>query len=53
MNGIDIALPKRHAGAGNGQWEVANFSNSNLEAGFGNYIEIDHGNGMLHPLFTP
>src|SRR5258707_3465048 len=46
-DGIDIALAKgtEVLSAGNGR--VSYFSNSNLEAGFGNYIEIDHGNGVL------
>jgi murein DD-endopeptidase MepM/ murein hydrolase activator NlpD len=46
-DGVDIALPKgtEILAAGNGK--VAYFSSSNLEAGFGNYIEIDHGNGVL------
>src|SRR5579872_1529852 len=46
-DGIDIALTKgtKVLAAGNGQ--ISYFSNSNLEAGFGNYIEIDHGNGIL------
>ncbi len=46
-DGIDIALTKgtEVLSAGNGR--VSYFSSSNLEAGFGNYIEIDHGNGVL------
>ncbi len=46
-DGIDIALTKgtKVLAAGNGR--VSYFSNSDLEAGFGNYVEIDHGNGIL------
>ncbi len=46
-DGIDIALTKgtEVLAAGNGR--VAFFSLSNLEAGYGNYIEIDHGNGIV------
>jgi len=46
-DGIDIALPKGsevHA-AGNGH--VSYFSNNTMAAGFGNYIELDHGNGVF------
>ncbi len=46
-DGIDIALTKgtEVLAAGNGR--VSSFSLSNLEAGYGNYIEIDHGNGIV------
>jgi len=37
-DGIDIALPKGMQVLATGNGKVANFSNSNLEAGFGNYI---------------
>lgn len=46
-DGIDIALPKGTPVLAAGNGRVAYFSSSNLEAGFGNYIEIDHGNGIL------
>jgi murein DD-endopeptidase MepM/ murein hydrolase activator NlpD len=46
-DGIDIALPKGTQVLASGNGKVANFSMSNLEAGFGNYIEIDHGNGIF------
>ncbi len=46
-DGIDIALPKGTEVLASGSGRVSYFSNSNLEAGFGNYIEIDHGHGML------
>ncbi len=46
-DGIDIALSKGSDvfAAGNGR--VSYLSSSNLEAGFGNYIEVDHGNGIV------
>ncbi len=46
-DGIDVALPKgtEVRAAGNGR--VSYFSSSTMAAGFGNYVEIDHGNGML------
>jgi len=46
-DGVDIALTKgtEVLAAGNGR--VSSYSFSNLEAGYGNYIEIDHGNGIL------
>ena len=47
-DGIDIALPKGTdiLAAGNGR--VIAFSNRDmLQAGLGNFIEIDHGNGLV------
>lgn len=46
-DGIDIALTKGAEVLSAGNGKVSYFSSSNLEAGFGNYIEIDHGNGVL------
>jgi len=46
-DGIDIALPKGTEVLAAGHGRVSYFSNSNLEAGFGNYVEIDHGNGVI------
>ncbi len=46
-DGVDIALPKGTQVLASGNGKVAYFSSSNLEAGFGSYIEIDHGNGIL------
>jgi murein DD-endopeptidase MepM/ murein hydrolase activator NlpD len=46
-DGVDIALPKGTEVLATGNGQVSYFSSSNLEAGFGNYIEIDHGNGLL------
>jgi len=46
-DGIDIALPKGTEVLASGNGRVSYLSSSNLEAGFGNYVEIDHGNGLL------
>jgi len=46
-DGIDIALPKGTEVIATGNGHVSYFSSSSLEAGFGNYVEIDHGNGLL------
>ena len=46
-DGIDIALPKGTEVLATGNGHVSYISNSNLEAGFGNYLEIEHGNGLL------
>lgn len=47
-DGIDIALPKgtEILAAGNGHVIVFN-NNSKVEAGSGNFVEIDHGNGLV------
>jgi murein DD-endopeptidase MepM/ murein hydrolase activator NlpD len=45
--GIDIALPKGTEVLAAGDGRVSYFSNSNLEAGFGSYLEIDHGTGVV------
>jgi murein DD-endopeptidase MepM/ murein hydrolase activator NlpD len=46
-DGLDIALPKNTEVLATGNGRVSYFSNSNLKAGFGNYVEIDHGNGLI------
>ena len=46
-DGIDIALPKGTEVLATGNGHVSYLNNSNLEGGFGNYIEIEHGNGLL------
>ncbi|HEV8512143.1 MAG TPA: M23 family metallopeptidase [Cyclobacteriaceae bacterium] len=46
-DGIDIALPKGSEVRAAGNGRVSYFSNSTMAAGFGNYIELDHGNGVL------
>src|SRR5882724_679847 len=47
-DGIDIALPKGTEVLATGEGRVISINNfSRIEAGFGNYIEIDHGNGLV------
>jgi len=46
-DGLDIALTKGTEILATGNGHVVNFSFSQLEAGFGNFIEIDHGNGLV------
>ena len=47
-DGIDIALPKGTEILATGNGKVVSINNFNrLEAGFGNYVEIDHGYGLV------
>ncbi len=47
-DGIDIALTKGTEVLATGNGHVISFNNHNLlEAGSGNYVEIDHGNGLV------
>jgi len=46
-DGIDIALAKGTEVLATGNGRVISVYNSPLEAGLGNYIEIDHGNGLV------
>jgi murein DD-endopeptidase MepM/ murein hydrolase activator NlpD len=46
-DGVDIALTKGSEVIATGKGRVSYFSTSTLEAGYGNYVEIDHGNGVL------
>lgn len=47
-DGIDIALPKGTEILATGNGRVIGFSNHDiLQAGSGNFIEIDHGNGLV------
>ncbi len=46
-DGIDIALTKGTEVLAAGNGKVASYGLSNLEGGYGNYIEIDHGNGII------
>jgi len=46
-DGIDIALPKGSEVLATGNGRVSYFSNSTMAAGFGNYVELDHGNGVM------
>ncbi len=46
-DGIDIALAKGTEVLATGNGRVISLYNSPLEAGLGNYIEIEHGNGLV------
>jgi len=46
-DGIDIALPRGTDVLAAGNGKVSGISRSTLEAGYGNYIDIDHGNGYV------
>jgi murein DD-endopeptidase MepM/ murein hydrolase activator NlpD len=46
-DGIDIALTKGTEVLATGNGHVISLYISPLEAGFGNYVEIDHGNGLV------
>jgi murein DD-endopeptidase MepM/ murein hydrolase activator NlpD len=45
--GIDIAMPRHTEVSVTGSGTVREVKRSNLEAGYGNYIEIDHGQGFI------
>lgn len=45
--GIDIAMPRGTAVMATASGNVKELKRSDLQAGYGNYIEIDHGNGMV------
>jgi len=45
--GLDFAAPKGTPVYATGQGKVADTGTSKLEAGYGNYVEIDHGNGII------
>ena len=45
--GIDIALPRGTEVVTTANGEVITVRNSDIQAGFGNYIEVDHGQGIV------
>lgn len=45
--GIDIAAPKGTLVYVTGAGKVMDTGKNNLEAGYGNYVEVDHGNGII------
>ena len=45
--GVDIAMPRGTAVMATASGNVKVLKRSDLQAGYGNYIEIDHGNGMV------
>lgn len=44
--GVDIAMPRGTPVIATGPGRVAQLKRSDLQAGYGNYVEIDHGEGM-------
>jgi murein DD-endopeptidase MepM/ murein hydrolase activator NlpD len=45
--GIDIAVPRGTAVVSVAAGRVITVKNSSLQAGYGNYVEVDHGNGFV------
>jgi murein DD-endopeptidase MepM/ murein hydrolase activator NlpD len=45
--GLDFAAPKGVPVFATGSGKVVDIGRSNLQVGYGNYIEIDHGNGLV------
>ncbi|QOI97946.1 MAG: M23 family metallopeptidase [Flammeovirgaceae bacterium] len=45
--GIDIVAPKGIPVYVTGSGKVMDTGKNNLEAGYGNYVEVDHGNGII------
>jgi murein DD-endopeptidase MepM/ murein hydrolase activator NlpD len=45
--GLDFAAPKGTPVYATGQGKIVDTGMSNLEAGYGNFVEIDHGNGII------
>ena len=45
--GVDIAMPRGTPVIATGSGVVSEMKRSDLQAGYGNYVEIDHGNGIV------
>jgi murein DD-endopeptidase MepM/ murein hydrolase activator NlpD len=45
--GVDIAMPRGSAVIATASGTVIEICKSTVQAGYGNYIEIDHGNGFI------
>jgi murein DD-endopeptidase MepM/ murein hydrolase activator NlpD len=45
--GIDFVAPRGTEVRATGSGDVIAVHNSNLEAGYGNYVEVDHGHGFI------
>jgi murein DD-endopeptidase MepM/ murein hydrolase activator NlpD len=44
---VDVAMPRGSPVIATGSGAVVQLKRSDLEAGYGNYIEIDHGRGVV------
>lgn len=45
--GVDIAMPRGTHVIATGGGVIVQLKRSDLQAGYGNYVEIDHGNGLV------
>lgn len=45
--GVDIAMPRGTPVLATGTGVVSKLKRSDLQAGYGNYLEVDHGNGLV------
>jgi len=45
--GIDIAMPRGTEVLATAPGKIVTVSRSSVQAGYGNYIDIDHGNGFI------
>lgn len=45
--GVDIAVPRGTPVIATASGTIIQLKRSDLEAGYGNYLEVDHGNGMV------
>lgn len=45
--GVDLAMPRGTPVLAAADGEITQLKRSDLQAGYGNYVEIDHGNGMV------
>ena len=45
--GVDIAVPRGTSVVATASGVISQVKRSNLQAGYGNYIDIDHGNGVV------
>ena len=45
--GVDIAMPRGTPVIATASGVISQLKRSDLEAGYGNYIEVDHGNGII------